>query len=91
MLKKISLHAITVAAMMALFFCACYLLLNNQLSSSIYSIISSSHSSLAAHLLVLGLLPIYIAAVIFGSAVLALYIGPNLQQFLFRTMKCKND
>lgn len=86
-----SLHAMTVAAMMVLFLCACYLLLNHRLSSSIYSIISASHSSLAAHLLVLGLLPIYIAAVIFGSAMLALYIGPNLQQLLFKTMKCKSD
>lgn len=91
MLKKISLHAITLAAMTALFICACYLLLNHSLSLSIYSIIAASHTSLAAHLLILGLLPIYIAAVIFGSAMLALYIGPNIQQFLFRSLKCKND
>lgn len=69
-----------------------YLLLHdNCLNTSISSIITYSHGlAVRKHLLVLGLLPIYIAAMIFGAGILGIYLGTALQQLLVRTTKQHN-
>jgi hypothetical protein len=61
-----------------------YLLLqDNFLHLSIASIIDySQHLALKKHLLVLAILPIYIAAVIFGTTMLGYYITLKVQSFL---------
>lgn len=57
-----------------------YLLLKDTfLHTSISSILNRAQSfTLEGHLLVLGLLPFYIALMVFGAAFLVLYIGSSL-------------
>lgn len=66
---------------------AYYLLLqDNCLHTSISSILAHSHNlALTEHLLVLGFLPIYIAAMIFGSGVFGAYLGYLLQHIVARS------
>ena len=61
-----------------------YLLLrDNFLHASISDIINHSHQLKSQkHLLVLGLLPIYIGTMVFGSAVLSIYLGSAIQRFI---------
>jgi hypothetical protein len=63
---------------------AYYLLLHdNMLHSSIPSIISYTHQlSIKQHVIILGLLPVYIAFIIFGAALLGLYFGARIQNLL---------
>ncbi len=86
MRKMISLNIVTILIVLGLFYFVCFLLLNeNRLNISISSIIANSHHlKLKKHLLVLGLLPIYIAAIVFGAAMLGVYIGSWVQQTLTR-------
>jgi hypothetical protein len=77
---------ITITAVMGL---AYYLLLHDGiLRSSISSIISySSQLTIRQHFIVLGLLPIYIAAMIFGAILLGIYLGSKLERFFQRSFK----
>ena len=63
-----------------------YLLLqDNLLHLSISSIINlDNHLAKHSHFLIVGLLPIYIACMIFGAASVAIYIGELLQRYLKR-------
>lgn len=80
---------------------AYYLLLqDNCLHTSIGFILSHSHGlALKEHLIVLGLLPIYIAMIIFGAGLLAAYLGSTLQDFFVpslsntstKTVSCENN
>jgi len=84
MLQKFSINlrlffAILIAGSVAYF----VLLNDNALHTSISSIIfHTRHLAHRKHLLVLGLLPIYISLIIFGSASLALYANSRLEQLL---------
>ncbi len=61
----------------------CCLLRDNFLHISISTIISNSHDlDIVRHLLVLGLLPFYIAGMVFGTAILGIYLGYILHMFL---------
>lgn len=68
---------------------AYYLLLrDNYLHSSISSIIDYSHNlAIREHLLILGLLPIYIGFMIFGAATVGLYLGASIQTILTRVAR----
>lgn len=92
MKKLIKLNAGTIVLLTALSYIAYYILMrDNFLHSSIASIIAHSHHlEVKKHLLVLGLLPIYIAAIIFGTAMLAVYLGTALQHFLHKSVLVKN-
>ena len=71
--------------------CITYYLLmkDNFLHTSISSIINESHQLQdLRHLVVLGLLPIYISLMIFGSAILGNYLTSNLQGY-FKHMQNK--
>lgn len=72
---------------------AYYLLLqNNCLHCSISSLIDYAHSlSMHTHFILLGLLPIYIAFVIFGSALLGAYLGRYLEEFIILPLKQKRS
>jgi len=88
MQKIISLNIVVI--IVTVVFCAAYYLLlhDNFLHTSISSIIALSHHlELKEHLIVLGLLPVYIAAVIFGTALLGIYLGSTLQHYFMRCMK----
>ena len=57
-----------------------FLLHENFMHSAISCIISYSHTlTMKKHLVVLGLLPIYIAMMIFGAAMLGIYLGNKLE------------
>ena len=71
-------------------FCFAYyiLLQDNFLHLSIAAIIARSHClETTKHLLVVALLPIYIALVVFGSAMLSYFLGSSLQQVFTRAIK----
>jgi len=79
--NTLSLHIGNLVALV-LMICGIYyvLLQDNMLNISISSIIEYSHHlKNNKHLLVLGLLPIYIATIVFGAAIVAIYIGSILQ------------
>ena len=85
----ISLRLASTVALVAVFYIAYYLLLSDSfMHISVASILAHTHQlSLKKHLLVLGLIPIYIALMIFGAAVLGMYIGSMLQSWLDRTCR----
>ena len=63
-----------------------FLIIDNIFHLSISSIISYTQDlAITQHLLIMGLLPIYIATTVFGTA----YVAFLLQQFLFRLV-CKS-
>jgi hypothetical protein len=66
-----------------------YLLLrDNVLPLSIHSVVSGmNHWSSNWHVLVIGLLPIYLAMMFFGTAMFGMYFGSALQRWL--TSICK--
>lgn len=70
--------------------CCTYTLLlqDNFLHTSISSIIiKARHLELKPHLIVLGLLPIYISVVIFGSVLLGIYLSSMIRYALTYSMK----
>lgn len=87
MMKKWKLNLGAMITLSAMTYAVYYLLIyDNFLNISISSIIAYSHQlTIRAHLLVLGLLPIYIAAMIFGAGILGFYLGGALQQLFVRT------
>lgn len=89
MRKLISLRLASASALVAVFCVVYYVLFSdNFMHISVGSIIANCHQlSLKKHLVVLGLIPIYIALMIFGAAVLGMYIGTMLQSFLDRASK----
>lgn len=91
-MKKIITVDIFFLITLAVVLCAVYTLLlqDNGLNTSISSIISRTHNlELREHLIVLGLLPIYIATVIFGSALLGMYISSCMRHLIARRTKKK--
>jgi len=78
-----------VVALLTMSYIAYYLLLReNSFHSSISCIINYAHNlDIRQHLLILGLLPIYIAFMIFGSATAGLFLGVGAQSILSRLAK----
>jgi hypothetical protein len=72
---------------------AYYLLLHdNCLNCSISNLIHHAHNlSMHAHLMLLGLLPIYIAVVIFGSAMLGAILGRHLDEQIIQPLSQKRS
>lgn len=70
---------------------AFYLLIaDNILHCSISEVITYARSlQMNQHALVLGMLPIYIATVIFGAGILGAIIGKRVEKFVFTS--CKKD
>ncbi|VVC76809.1 hypothetical protein AQUSIP_21360 [Aquicella siphonis] len=89
MKKILSTNLATLISLTVVFYTSYYLLVqDNFLHTSISSIIHRAHHlEIKSHLIVLGLLPIYIAMVIFGSAMLGMYIGSAVQNILSRNIK----
>jgi hypothetical protein len=86
MMKKLASFnfARIIAALVGVFCVAYYFLLQDSiLHISIASIIErSARLDIEEHIIVLGLLPIYIATMIFGAAFIGSYLGHFLQQIL---------
>jgi uncharacterized membrane protein YfcA len=91
MTKRFSISIGTIFAIITVSYLAYYLLLcKNFLHTSISEIISYSHSlAITKHLLILGLLPVYIAAMVFGTAMLGIYLSSLVQHLILRTAKSK--
>ena len=80
--------SIIIALITTCYFAYYLLLRDNYLHSSISSIINYAHHlAIREHLLILGLLPIYIALMIFGSATVGLYLGASVQALLSRSIR----
>lgn len=88
MKRLVRLNVTTLIAMIVVFYIAYYFLVqDNFLHISISSIIAKSHQLKEAdHVLVLGLLPIYIALMVFGAGVVGIFLGSILQQCLVRAI-----
>ena len=86
MKKIVSLNLATILTFIVLSYVAYYLLVrDNFLHISISAIIGNSHHlDIKRHLLVLGLLPFYIAAMIFGTGILSIYLGSRIQERFIR-------
>jgi len=84
--SRCNLGAIT--ALIAVLALSYYLLLKeNILHSSISCIMNYSHHfTNPQHVVILGLLPIYIALMIFGAAIGGIYLGSRLEFLLIRTI-----
>lgn len=84
MMKTLSILITTIAILSAVLFVADFLLLqDNQLHTSIASIIAYSRQFAdKQHLIILGLLPIYIATVVFGTTLLTLYLIGRIKSIL---------
>lgn len=93
MIKKISnTYSLGLGALITIsltLYLVYYLLLSdNILHTSISSIVYQSNKlEMKVHMMVLGLLPIYIAAMIFGSGLLSAYIGSRLEHLVIRKVK----
>lgn len=81
MIRKIKISLSNIIALCAMSFIAYYILVcDNVFNSSVSAIIAWSHQlSMNKHLAVLALIPIYIAVIIFGTALLSIYLGSVLQ------------
>lgn len=86
-MNKFTLNVSTVIGLTIFIYMAYYLLLSdNYLHSSIDSIVSySSHVTYKKRHLIVGILPIYIATIIFGAAILGIYLG---SVFKFMNIRC---
>lgn len=89
-IKKINFSInIGMATGLAIVFYLVYRLLlqDNPLHLSIAAIIAYSHHlANKQHLILIALLPIYVASIIFGATLLGLYLGSTLQQVLIRVL-----
>lgn len=76
-------------ALLLMCYLAYYLLLENtSLHTSISSMIAAAHSSsVPRHLLILAFLPIYIASMIFGSALIGVYLGNTVPKIASRFLR----
>lgn len=85
-LKMSSLTSLVIACYLAYYL----LLSDNALHTSISCIMQYARSlALQKHLIVLGLLPIYIASMIFGAAMIGLYLGNSVPSLLTRAAKAR--
>ena len=85
MITKFILKSFAVIVMLITLICCTYgfLIRDNIFHCSISAIIHQAHQSAPPlhHVLILVLLPIYIAAIIFGACILGIYLGTKLKQF----------
>jgi hypothetical protein len=65
-----------------------YLLIQNILPDSVSSLLAWNNDSAKKwHVLAIGLVPIYLALIIFGTAIFSLYVGSSLQRWLTQFRK----
>jgi len=81
-------------------YCLYILLLDSILPFSIGSVlIRMNHLTKHSHILAIGLVPVYIGLMIFGTTLVAFYLGNLIQRFLSQffnskplySTRCKND
>ncbi len=91
-MKKIVALNICIITFTICFYIANYLLLrDNVFHISISSIINEANRLHGqSHLVILALLPIYIATMIFGASILGIYLGSIIHQFLLKRIKTKH-
>jgi hypothetical protein len=84
--KKNTLNVGGIVCLLAAVYCIYYLLvLDDILPFSISSVLTwSSQYAKEWHILTVGLMPIYLALMIFGTSMFSLYFGSALQRWLSR-------
>jgi hypothetical protein len=90
--KRLKLNTGTVLALsMMLYFVYSLLLSDNITSLSLAAILSYAHHLPPnKHLIVLGILPIYIAAMLFGAVVAGFYLGAKFQTLIIKRFGTKS-
>lgn len=72
-----------ICLVVAVYLLYCLLLRDNMMPFSIYSVFSSiNHWAKDWHIIVIGLLPIYLALMIFGTAMFGVYLGSAIQRWI---------
>lgn len=80
-----------ITQLISVYFMYYLLLTENSAGMSINNIIKYAHSlPLRTHLFVMGVLPIYIGVIIFGTAMFASLIGKWLEEIILRSDKEKS-
>jgi len=81
--KRYSLSIGAITCLVTAIYCIYYLLLKDSRWLSISSVLSSiEHWFRHWHVLVVGLLPIYVAFMIFGTLFLGIFLGNTIQHWL---------
>lgn len=92
MKKLLLLNIGTITAILITFGLACYCLLMHELFSISAIIRLSADFNLVAHILILTLIPIYVAMVIFGAVVLSFYLKAFCKEvFAYLRNDCRVD
>ena len=82
-MKKDQINPVALICLVAATCCMFCLLKDNNLPFSINCVLASmDHWILHWHVLVVGLLPIYVAFMVFSAGIIGLHFGNNLQGFL---------
>lgn len=88
MKKLFAFNILTISVTICIYFANYLLLSDNYLHISISSFVADAnrwHGQ--SHIVVLGLLPIYIATMIFGASLLGIYLSFSLQHLFFLRSK----
>ena len=85
--KKKLLRITAITAFILAMYGAYYILLCNYSFNISSILIYAKHLTSKQHLLILGLLPIYISTIIFGAAILGIYLGSKIEFLIFRKNK----
>ena len=88
-------HSLNLGAIICLAFASYllyYILLHdNLLPFSIHSVLLNvNHLAKNWHVIVIGLLPIYLALMVFGTAILGIYFGSALQRWIGSFLKVRS-
>lgn len=89
-MKTLLFRVATLLFILAISYFVYYLLLYDKILISIPCIISYAHgTAIDRHLLILGLLPIYIGVMVFGATFLGILAGNKVQQYFNKPVKMK--
>lgn len=80
-----------VLCLIGVFYLICYFLIHDVVTPiSISSVLSSiNHWTKHWHVLAVGLLPIYVALMIFGTAIMGVYFGSAVHRWIVKMFKKK--
>jgi len=94
MKRKFLLHSIELICLIVAVFFVCYFLFqDDNLPISINSVwFSINHTCMRQfHILAVGLLPIYVALMVFGTAIFSKYCGSRLQRVISQLIQHKSS
>lgn len=90
--KRNSLNVIEAICLIAAIYFVCSMLSGDLMPisiNSVWSTLSLSHWARHCHVLAVGLLPVYVALMIFGTAIISVYLGSAIQRWLKQVTRSK--